>query len=165
MLVHTVVVAGDGAGADVHIPTDFRVADVGEVRCFGTFVKDRLLGLHEVSDLDVGAQAGARSQMGIGPHRRMRPDDGFLGHRSRLDVHVVADGDVDQMHPGLDHRTGADGGLPFEGHERIDHRIVADGNRRIDDHGLRIPEGHPFLHEAFDHPTLDLALHRCQILT
>src|SRR5580704_11839107 len=49
VFVDTVVVAGDGARADVHAFTDFRVSQVAEVIRLGTLTQFDFLGLDKIS--------------------------------------------------------------------------------------------------------------------
>ena len=51
VFTHSVVVAGDRPGADVHALTDFGVAKIGEVVGFGSLAQPRLLGFDEIADV------------------------------------------------------------------------------------------------------------------
>ena len=75
MLVRAVVVAGDGAGADVAVGADLRVAQVGQVRGLATPPEPRLLDLDEVADLGaLGSEHRAGAQVGERARRwRRRP--------------------------------------------------------------------------------------------
>src|SRR5207245_10038287 len=60
VLAGAVVVAGDGARADVHARPDGGIADVREVRRLGSVAEVGLLQLDEVSDLRPRADPAAR---------------------------------------------------------------------------------------------------------
>src|SRR6185437_1694074 len=68
VLVHAVVVARDGAGADVHVRTDLRVAEIGEVVGLAAFAEFGFLGFDEISDMR------PRRKFGSGTQTRERPD-------------------------------------------------------------------------------------------
>src|SRR5690606_6704634 len=61
-LVHAVVVAGDGAGADVDLRADARVAQVGEVVGLAARAERRVLGLDEIADVHAFGEHRARAQ-------------------------------------------------------------------------------------------------------
>src|SRR4029077_16192575 len=62
VLLVPVVIARDDPGADVRARADLRVAEVGEVLRLGALPDARVLGLHEVADLDVFLQDRTRAQ-------------------------------------------------------------------------------------------------------
>ena len=68
-LVHAIVVAGDRAGADVHVGADGRVADVGEVIRLAAIRDGGLLQLDEIADVHAGAELAA------GPYTGKRTDE------------------------------------------------------------------------------------------
>ena len=58
-----VVVAGDGAGADVDIRADRGIAEIGQVVGLGARAERRLLELDEVADVRLLADVGVRPQV------------------------------------------------------------------------------------------------------
>src|SRR5580700_401203 len=62
VLCEAVIVAGDGAGADVGTGADMGVADVGEMVDLDAGLQNRGLGLDEVADFRSVAERGPRSQ-------------------------------------------------------------------------------------------------------
>jgi len=100
VLESAVVVAGDGAGADVHVAPDFAVANVGEVIRLGADIEPRFLDLHEVADVDVRSEFGLRPDTGKGAdasagtitcnydgafkHKTIIEDDVFIGSDTQL---------------------------------------------------------------------------------
>src|SRR6266849_8094581 len=68
VLVRSVVVAHDRAGADVHVAAHLAVADVGKVIGLGTCAYATRLHLHEVADMHslVEARAGAGTDARVG---------------------------------------------------------------------------------------------------
>src|SRR5690606_28253925 len=64
-LVGTVVVAGDGAGADVDAAADFGVADVAEVVGLAALAQGRVLGLDEIADVHAIGEHRARAEARI----------------------------------------------------------------------------------------------------
>src|SRR5208337_3279570 len=74
VLVHAVVVAGDGARAYVHAFTDFRVAQIAEVIRLRTLAQLDFLGLDKVPQVSAFAHLTARAHMSVGS------EDGIRGH-------------------------------------------------------------------------------------
>ncbi len=77
MLVEAVIVAGDGAGADVSARADARVADISEMVNLGALADLGLLDLDEVADM------GVRGERSAGPEPRERTDDRALADPAR----------------------------------------------------------------------------------
>ena len=73
MLVDAVVVAGDGAGADVDAGADDGVAEVGEVVGLGAFAERGFLGFDEVADVGAFADVALGAEVGVGA------EDGAVG--------------------------------------------------------------------------------------
>ena len=77
MLVRTIVVAGDGARADIDVITDLRIAQIGQMTCLGAFPETRFFHFHEVANVGAFQQFGAWTQtgkwadVGIGPYRAL----------------------------------------------------------------------------------------------
>src|SRR3990167_542934 len=74
-LVHAIVVAGDGAGADVHAGTDLRIAQVAEVVRFRALAEAGLLGFDEVADMHAFGEFRAGAQSRIGTDRAIGARD------------------------------------------------------------------------------------------
>src|SRR5690606_31468250 len=81
-LVHAVVVAGDGARADIDPRADVGVANIGKVVDLGAGAQHGLLDLDEVAHMGLVAHLSAGSQA------RIRPDNRFPGNRGIVDVGV-----------------------------------------------------------------------------
>src|SRR5579859_1314650 len=80
VLVHAVVVAGDGAAADVHFRADVGVAEVAQVIGLRSLAQTRLLGLDEVAEVHFVFQHAAGADVRPGPDLRVVTDGGFAGH-------------------------------------------------------------------------------------
>src|ERR1700722_15526420 len=72
MLVAAVVIAGDGAGADIGVGADKGVADIAQMIGLGAGFQHRLLDLDKVADARTVAEPGAW------PQPRERPDGSTL---------------------------------------------------------------------------------------
>ena len=94
-----VVVAGDGAGADVHLRADRRVAEVGQMIGLRARAQRRLLQLHEISDLCAFAHHRLRPQM------RKRADRRALCNTRTDDEAEVVDHRPDRRFPSPTMRT------------------------------------------------------------
>src|SRR6266849_7026202 len=98
VLVRSVVVAHDRAGADVDVSAHLAVADVGKVIGLGTCAYATRLHLHEVADVhSFGyARARARADASVGADAAVRADVGVLQMAKRLDARACADRYVHQ---------------------------------------------------------------------
>src|SRR5476651_2668868 len=74
MLGDAVVIAGDGAGADIGARTDPGVADVAQMIGLGAGLDLGGFHLDEIADVDVGAEVGAGAQARIGADARSLAD-------------------------------------------------------------------------------------------
>src|SRR5262245_20574715 len=159
-LLVAVVVARDGAGADVHLLADRRVAEVAEVVGLAALPDDRLLGLDEVAEVHLGTQLRPRTHVrersddrartdhrvgrdAVGPQLGARADLGVGQDAAVADAHAVPDArppaqrdvapqlGVDaDLDVGLDHR----GGGIAEGDVRLPGAVDARAQRGL---GLR----------------------------
>jgi hypothetical protein len=103
------------------------------------------------------------AEVGVGADRGLVFDDRVLGYGAGFEVHVVAYGDVDEVHARVEDAVTADAGRPFQGDERVDHGVLADRNGGVDDHGGGVAERDAVAHQLLDHPALDLVLDLCEL--
>ena len=132
VLVHAVVVARDGARAEVHVGAQRGVADVGEMRHLGAAADLRLLQLDEVADLRPRADMARRAQVAEGSERHV-----VLHHRLVQDAvgpqrHAVAE--AARAHAGAraHDALGADHRVPLERDAGIEDGVGADLDRVVD---------------------------------
>src|SRR5439155_3998513 len=102
VLVHAVVVAGDGPAADVDLGADVGVAEIAEMIRLRAAAEARLFRLDEVADVHLVFQDRAGSDVRPRPHLRVVADAGFAGHAVGLEVHAIADGHVGEHAAGVD---------------------------------------------------------------
>src|SRR5690606_17966655 len=76
VLVHAIVVHGDGAGPHVDLAADGGIAQVGEVVGLAARADLALLHLDEIADVNVFVQHGLGANAGERPDRIARPDHG-----------------------------------------------------------------------------------------
>ncbi len=88
VLVDAVVVAGDGACADVDAGADDGVAEVVQVVGLGAFAEGGFFGFDEVADVGSVADAALGAEVGVGA------EDGVVGDLGGVEDAAVADGDV-----------------------------------------------------------------------
>ena len=91
VFMHAVVVAGDGAGTDVHAFANFGVAEIGEVVGFRSLAQANLLGLHKIADVRAFADVASRAQMRIRAEDRAVCDARIVEHAAGADENAVAD--------------------------------------------------------------------------
>src|SRR5680860_601780 len=118
MLGEAIVIAGDGAGADVSLRAHAGIANIGEVVNLGAFVNLRILDLDEIADMRV---LGKR---GTGPEPGERPNAGAGSNARLLDVTKGSDGGAV-----FDGDAGADHDIGLDGHVAADARVVAEEHR------------------------------------
>src|SRR5205823_3175670 len=75
VLVETVIVAGDGAGADVGVGANMRIPEIGNMIGLGAGLDRGRLDLDEIADVDAFAEHRTR------PQPRIRTDAGVLAYR------------------------------------------------------------------------------------
>src|SRR5687767_12021554 len=124
VLVGAVVVAGDGAGADVDVASHRGIADVGEVVGLGAGADVGLLHLDEVADVDFLLEARARAQPRVGADAAILADAGRVDVAERLDARAGADLGV------ADHAVGADLGAVGELDLALEHAVDIDAHVR-----------------------------------
>ena len=151
MLVHAVIVAGDGARAHVDAGAHGGIADVGQVRHLGALADRGLLDLHVRSGLGAVEHVGARAQVGARAAVDAVLDDGLDGD-GLIDGAAAADGGVGEAAVGAELALLAHGDVadqvrlrPHDG-VAADNGIGADPGLRGVDEGNAL--GHPVLVDA-----------------
>src|SRR3990170_3503635 len=122
VLVDPVVIAGDGAGADVRLAADAGIAEVGEVLRLGAFAHDRLLDLDIVADAGPGADVGAVAQVGEGPDAIAGAQLAVEHEAVRLDADVVGQDGVDEDRGSPDVAAAAEASGPAQLHAALEDR-------------------------------------------
>jgi len=152
MLVRAVVVAGDGAGADVHPGAHPRVADVRKVAHLRPLADRRLLDLHEVPDPRVA------------PHHRPRPQPGEGAelcprrHPTPLQVgvaaihHPIRELGVAVDRVGADLAAAGDARGAVQADPRVEHRVRPHHHPRLHVGGGRVDQAHPRRQQGVVHP-------------
>src|SRR6185437_11497889 len=123
VLAIAVVIAGDGAGANVCPRPDPRVANIGEMVGLGAVLDRRRLDLHEVADMHVGPELRTWAKSRERPDTRTFPYVRALDMRERADHRAVLDRDAGAEHDvGLDRDVLAEFGVGRQEHGlRRDH--------------------------------------------
>src|SRR6266853_6321434 len=160
VLVRSVVVAHDRAGADVDVSAHLAVADVGEVIRLGACAYATRLDLHEVADVHALGEARARSRADacVGTDPAVRADIGVLQMTEGLDARACADRYVPQHAICADRRALAKFHLAFEDAIHVDRDVAAAGKGSAHVAARRIGECHPLLHERSGKLALEDAL-------
>ena len=89
VLVEAVVIAGDGARADIRARADARIADIGEVVGLGALFDRGVLHLDEIADMRTFADLRAGTQPRIGPDDRAAADFGAFQMREGADFRAA----------------------------------------------------------------------------
>ena len=114
-LGEAVIIAGDGARADIGALSHPGVAQIGEMIGLGAFFNHRILHFHEVADMRARADLGARPQTG------KRTDDRAAGNRGAFQMGMAA-----QPRAGADRHAGAEHHKGFDLHVILHHRVVSE---------------------------------------
>src|SRR5690606_2324084 len=122
--VDAIVVAGDGAGADIDSTANTGIADVAEVIDLAAWADLGLPGLDKIAHPGVRPQCGARPQTG----KRPDVDTPAEGHRAfdhgiGLDYRAIADHCVADMAVGADMHIAAKADAAFEDAVDVDERV------------------------------------------
>ena len=125
MFVGSVVIAGNDAGAKIHVFADLAVSHIGQVIDFALILYQAVFHFNEIPDSYLvfkhspGANSCKRSDPAISP------DHGIIDQTVGLDHAVFANGRVpyDCIRP--DHHTMAKLDPPFQYHVDINHAILA----------------------------------------
>src|SRR5437773_240984 len=149
VLVRSVVVAHDRAGADVDVSAHLAVADVAEVIRLGTRAYATRLHLHEVADVhslgDARARAGADTR--VRADAAVRADVRILQVAEGLDARARTDRHVFQHAIRADRHAVAEFHLAFEHAIDVDRHVAAAGEVSAHVAARRIGERHPLLEE------------------
>ena len=156
MLVHAVVIAGDGARAHVHVASDVAVAQIREVVRLGTGADDARLDLDEIAQVHVLAELRAR------PDARIRPDAAALAHlgvlemAEGLDARACRNADVLEHAVRAHHHPVAQHHVALEYAVHVDVAVAAAGERPAHIDARRIGKAHPRLEQRLsDVPLVD----------
>src|SRR6266516_4837204 len=149
VLVRSVVVAHDRAGADVDVSAHLAVADVGQVIRLGTCAYATRLDLHEVADVhSLGeARAGAGTDARVGADAAVRADVGVLEVAEGLDARARTDRHALQHAIRADGHAVAELHLAFEHAVDVDRHVAAAGKDSAHVAARGIGERHPVLEE------------------
>src|ERR1022692_4203637 len=162
VLVHAIVIAGDGARPDVDAFANLGVAKIGEVVGLGTFAQPRLLGLHEVADVRAFADVAPGPQMRIRSKVRAVAHHGIFQNAARPNQNPVADFAVGDDGVRANAAVGADLGLANELDERLDHGVRANLNVGIDVARLGTEDGRAGQHQLAGLLIAKLGVQFCQ---
>src|SRR6185369_4652384 len=122
-----VVVAGDGAGTDVHLGADVGIADVAEMVRLRAPADAARLHLDEVADVHLVAEAVARAQARKGAEAAARADLGVLEVREGEDLGAGPDAHVAQEAVGADAYAVGERDLAFENAIDVDRYVGSAG--------------------------------------
>ena len=137
VLLHAVIVGGDGAAAEVDMAAHIAVPHIGEMGDLGAVADGGVLHLHEVAHLDVVPDGAAGAHVGKGPHVGAAAD-GALVHLGGIDLCLIADDAIPHHGIGTDGAAAADGGLPPQDGAGQEHGPPADGDPGVDIHRTRV---------------------------
>ncbi len=127
-----VVVAGDGAGADVAAGADAGIAEIGQVVGLGAGAEVGRLQLDEVADMGGLADHGAGTQPGVGADQRALADDGTLQVAEGPDLGAGADRDArPEHHVGMHGDVGSEQGVGGQEHRLRGDQGGAVRHRRL----------------------------------
>src|SRR6478752_6662736 len=98
VLGDAIIIAGDGAGANIGSLAHTRIADIGEMIGLGASLDPRLFHLNEISDVHILAKVGARAQPRERSDARSFADMGAFKVRECADRCAVLNGDARAKH-------------------------------------------------------------------
>ena len=142
MFIRAIVVAGDGAGADIDVITDLRIAQIGQMTCLGAFPETRFFHFHEVANVGAFQQFGARAQTGKWADGAGSLQLGIFHHAIGANFAVIADGAVFDHAAGADFHTIAQHHIAFQNNVSIDLHIAPVLQRTAQIETRRIAQHH-----------------------
>src|SRR5947209_13087914 len=123
MLRYAVVIAGNGAGADVGVASNARIAEIGQMVRLGPFAHHRLFQFDEVADVRARADMIVAAQSRKGPHHRAGVNAARSDHAIGFDGYAVGKLRVGEQAAGADGAARAEPRLAEELDARLDHEI------------------------------------------
>jgi len=147
-----VIVAGNGAGADVGFRADFGVADVGEMRNLGPFADGALFDFDEIADAGAFEEVGFRAEAGEGTDDDFGFDAAFGEDAVGLDENIVAENGVVKDAAGTDGAARADFGFAEELDGGFEDGVFAGDDVGIDEDGFGELNGDAVAHELIALP-------------
>src|SRR5213593_255400 len=160
MFSHSVVIAGDNTGTDVHILTYGCIAQISKMLRFRASAQRRFLDFHKITDLDaipehsVRPEARKRSQCHFHSEVAVVENTILQYRRARTDPRVGNAGE------GTDRHILADDRISIDLYRRINDRIGPDLDVLIDEGALRIENRNALRHERFAFPAPHEAIDR-----
>ena len=163
MLVDAIIVAGDGAGADVDPGADLGIADVGQVVDLAGGAGAGILDLDEVADVVVVAQLGARAQAGEGADAVVGADPGAVDDRHRQHMGAVTDDAVLEDAVGADLHALAEPDLALEDAADVDGDVAAAIELAADVDAVGVGQHHAAVGEAVGQVALVAAFEKGEL--
>ena len=160
MLVFAVIIAGDGARADIAARADIRIAKITQVVGFGPPAQARLFQLDKIAHMRLGLKHRAGAQPCVGPHKGIVPHMGAFKVRKRAYLRPVAD-DAVADHAVRGHRSAAqDARMPvnftragkLHAGFHLGQKAHAHAGGRVNDDARCQQITHPALAQGFFHP-------------
>ena len=133
VLVDSIVVAGDGAGADVDPCADFGIAQIGEMVGFGSLAQLDLLGLDKIANVRTLSNIAAGAQMGIRAEDSVAFDAGAIENAAVADEDSIADFGISNHGIRPNAATGAYVRVAQNLNKRLEHGVRRNLNVTIDD--------------------------------
>ena len=147
IFVHAVVIAGDGAGADIGFAADARVAQIGEVHGLGALSEHALFDFDKIANAGALEQARGVAQMCERSDLRFSRKITRRDHGVRFDEGAIFHDDIAEDAAGADGTARADARFTEQLHAWFDQRIRAHGHIRIDQYGFRHEHTHADGHQ------------------
>ena len=164
MFVYTVVIAGDGAGADIAAAADFGVADIGQVVGLAAVPNRAVFHFDEIADVRFVADVCLRAQASVGADAGVAADAAVFQMRKRLDHAAGADDSVFDHAVGADAHTVAQFVVAFDHHVYVDFHVLPVFQAAAQIKARRIAQGQAGFEQCLGLVALENALQRGQLL-
>src|SRR5262249_31141730 len=163
MLLFTVVVAGDGAGADIGARADLSVAEIAKMVGLGATTKTGFLGFDKITHVRALADLAPWTQVCIRPQQRSLRDVALVNDATGTNQDVVGDLRIADHAERPNTAAGADLGPAKNLYERLDDGVGGDLNFRIDHASLRPVDSHACGHQMAAFMCAQLRVERDQL--
>src|SRR5690606_33490577 len=148
VLVHAVIVAGDGAGTHVHARTDLGVADIGQMVGLRACSQHAFLNFNKIAHVRFRADLGTGSQACVGAKACVVCNGGFVDVRVGLNARAATDTCIAHDAVGADMHAVGKRHLALEHAANVDEDVASASQFTAKIEAFRVGERHAGLQQT-----------------
>src|SRR4029077_4482959 len=165
VLLKPVVIAGNGPGADIAVPPDRHVSEIGKMVGLCPFAELRFFGLDKIPDVHIWTKSSSRPKVGKRPDDSAMIDPAARKHHREFQMHLVADLGIREIRTAVDLAPFAHDGATSKVTVGADNSVFADKDRFFDVRRLWIFERHAGSHPLAVDSLLQSLFHPSELLS